>query len=259
MQRRKKRRKRREKKITIRWHWNCKKNPHDAWKQEQERWKTHSDESSIGILGNQLVNEIFLRKYFSKMSVRLILIGLLIFATLVIPLVQLSIGFHYVDKPESCPIKQDIPLLMAIGGFFQIIFFAVAFAFIFNVTPDKYKKQKNQTAAQKSAKGSNRASKILIGKILSNSLFSYLHTWDFLIGCITGILGACAIIFFILLQFRVYRIFQEVQWTTNDGKTYCVFTIYSGAFGLIIATYVAFILLLTVGIILICGVGARKP
>lgn len=192
------------------------------------------------------------------MSIRYILIGLLIFATLVIPLVQLSIGFHYIDYEKICPIQRDIMLLMAIGGFFEIIFFAVAFAFIWNVTPDKYKKQKVQTAAQKSAKGNSRASLILIGKILSNSSFVYLKKLDFLLGCITGILGACAIVFFILIQLRVYTNFRTAQWTDTDKDTYCQFTIFSSAFGLMIATYVAFIFLIAVGIILICGIGARK-
>lgn len=192
------------------------------------------------------------------MAIRGILIGLLIFATLVIPLVQLSIGFHYIDKRELCPIQHDIMLLMAIGGFFEIIFFAVAFAFIWNVTPAKYKKQKVQSVAQKSSKGSNRASLILIGKNISNFLFVYLHQSHFQSGCITGILGACAIIFFVLIQLRVYTNFRTAQWTDASISTYCLFTIYSSAFGLMIATYVAFLLLFTVAIILICGIGASK-
>lgn len=113
------------------------------------------------------------------MAIRHIVIGVLIFATLVIPLVQLSIGFHYIDKQELCPIQHDITLLMAIGGFFEIIFFAVAFAFIYSVTPSKYKEQKVQSVAQKSAKGNNRASLILIGKKQIKFAFFYLHKSDF--------------------------------------------------------------------------------
>jgi mannose/fructose/N-acetylgalactosamine-specific phosphotransferase system component IIC len=96
------------------------------------------------------------------MSARQYIIGFLIFATLVIPLVQLSFGFHYVNY-TSCPIENDIMILMAIGGVFEIIFFAAAFGFVLAVIPSKYKKEKKQTEAQKNAKGNNRASLILVG------------------------------------------------------------------------------------------------
>ncbi len=88
------------------------------------------------------------------------------FATLVIPIVELSFGFHYITSTSNgpCPIQQDIMVLMAIGGVFQVIFFAVAFGFLTKATPAKYKKQTNQSAAQNTAKGSNRASLIIIGK-----------------------------------------------------------------------------------------------
>lgn len=98
------------------------------------------------------------------MSWRQITIGCLIFATLVIPIVQLSFGFHYINIDGSCPTQRDIMLLMAIGGVFEAIFFAATFGFINAVTPAKYKQEKNQSVAQKSAKGSNRASLIIIGK-----------------------------------------------------------------------------------------------
>jgi len=99
------------------------------------------------------------------MSVRQFLIGFFIFATLVIPIVQLSFGFHYIDSETLCPLQHDIMLLMAIGGVFEIIFFAASFGFIYKLTPSKYKVQKAKTAAQESAKGNNRASTILIGKL----------------------------------------------------------------------------------------------
>jgi len=89
-------------------------------------------------------------------------------ATLVIPIVQLSFGFHYITSDSEtegpCPIQRDIMVLMAIGGVFQVIFFAVAFGFFTKATPAKYKKQTNQSAAQNTAKGNNRASLIIIGK-----------------------------------------------------------------------------------------------
>lgn len=104
------------------------------------------------------------------MSLRQFLIGFLIFSTLVIPIVQLSFGFHYIDKETLCPLLHDIMLLMAIGGFFEVIFFAACFGFIYKLTPSKYKVQKAKTAAQQSAQGSNRASSILIGKFSTKNL-----------------------------------------------------------------------------------------
>lgn len=98
------------------------------------------------------------------MSPRQIILGCLIFATLVIPIVQLSFGFHYINTPDDCRAKSDIMLLMAIGGVFEALFFAASFGFIYKVTPEKYKAAKNVSVAQKSAKGSNRASFIIIGE-----------------------------------------------------------------------------------------------
>jgi uncharacterized protein (DUF2062 family) len=98
------------------------------------------------------------------MSCRTITLGILILSTLVIPIVQLAFGFHYINTADICPLQQDIMLLMALGGVFEAIFFAAAFGFLCNVTPSKYKQQKKKTAAQATAQGSNRASKILIGK-----------------------------------------------------------------------------------------------
>ncbi|CAF1291943.1 unnamed protein product [Rotaria sp. Silwood1] len=145
------------------------------------------------------------------MSWRQILIGFLIFATLVIPIVQLSFGFHYIKQNNVCPIESDIMLLMAIGGVFEVIFFAASFGFVCAVTPSKYKKQKSKSTAADNTKGSNRASLILVGFI-------------------TAILGACAIIFFVLIQIRVYANFNEAQWTVSDSPKYCLFTVFSSAF-----------------------------
>ena len=114
------------------------------------------------------------------MSCRTITIGCLIFATLVIPIVQLSFGFHYVDS-GSCPLQADIMILMAIGGCFELIFFAAVFGFLCAVTPSKHKEKKNKPVAnkpvaEKSAQGSNRASLILVG----NSSHFFVLALDFL-------------------------------------------------------------------------------
>jgi hypothetical protein len=87
------------------------------------------------------------------------------FATLVIPLIQLSIGFYYVSSIGVCPLENDIMLLMSIGGVFEAIFFAAAFAFVMSITPARYKTEKKLTAAEISAKGSSRGSQLIIGKL----------------------------------------------------------------------------------------------
>ncbi|CAF1593971.1 unnamed protein product [Adineta ricciae] len=173
------------------------------------------------------------------MSWRTILLACLMFSTLVIPIVQLSFGFHFINTPEKCPAQRDLMLLMAIGGVFQALFFAATFGFVYKITPSKYKAEKKQTVAQQSAQGNSRTSFVVIG-------------------CITGIIGACAIIFFVVLQIQVYSIFKTVNTNNTSDPLYCLFQIFSSAFGLIIATYVAFLLLFIVSIIFLCGIGARK-
>ncbi len=72
-------------------------------------------------------------------------------------------------------------------------------------------------------------------------------------------LGACAIIFFVLIQYRVYGNYSIAQWSNSTAtSSYCIFPIYSSAFGLMIATYVCFILLFIVAIILLCGICVPK-
>ena len=97
------------------------------------------------------------------MALRQVLLVFLILATLIIPLVQLSIGFYYVNSIELCPLQQDLMLLMSIGGVFEMVFFAAGFGFFFSITPAKYKTNKNLSAAQQSAKGGNGGTQLLIG------------------------------------------------------------------------------------------------
>jgi hypothetical protein len=192
------------------------------------------------------------------MSLRAIIIGFLIFATIVIPLVQLSFGFHYVNYTSLCPVQSDIMILMSIGGVFQAIFFAIGAAFLYAVTPARFKQQKNKKSeAQQSAKGNNRASLILIGKSYYVAFILVLLSVIY-VGCITGIFGACAIIFFVLLQLRVFGNINNVQYTDSTLSSYCLFAIFSSAFGLIIATYVAFLLYIIVAFIFICGICLPK-
>jgi hypothetical protein len=65
--------------------------------------------------------------------------------------------------------------------------------------------------------------------------------------------------FFVLIQMRVYGNFQTAQWTDTGRSDYCLFAIYSSAFGLMIATYVAFVFIFIVAIILICGLCLPRP
>lgn len=195
------------------------------------------------------------------MSCRNLVLALLIGCTLVVPIVQLGFGFHYVNSPSSCTLYPDIMLLMAIGGVFQAIFYAACFGFLYNITPSKYKKTKVKSVAQASAKGSNRASKILIGT-LTNVIFSteneIFTEHVFFLGLITAIFGACAMTFFVLIQFRVYPNMNRVNYNNLNSTTYCSFTVFTSAFGLSIATYVALLFIVIVAFILLCGIGAHK-
>ena len=103
------------------------------------------------------------------MSYVQIVLGCLVFAALVIPIVQLAFGFHYIGSPTLCPIQPDIMLLMAIGGVFEAIFFTATIGLICTVIPKPPEKKKKsnsneKSVAQASAEGSNRASKILFGR-----------------------------------------------------------------------------------------------
>lgn len=100
------------------------------------------------------------------MSCRQILIIVLMLTALIIPLIELSIGFYYVNSISLCPIQHDIMLLMSIGGVFNTIFLAAAFAFVFSITPARFKSEKAVSSAEAMAKGSNRANQILTGIFL---------------------------------------------------------------------------------------------
>ena len=55
--------------------------------------------------------------------------------TFIIPIVQLSIGFHYVvqdgqNSNDPCSAAPDLPLLMGIGGIFTLFFLGIAYHFL---------------------------------------------------------------------------------------------------------------------------------
>ena len=95
------------------------------------------------------------------MSARQILIISILLTTIIIPLIELSLGFYYVNSPDLCPIQYDIMLILAIGGVFQTILFTAGFGFVFAITPAKFKSEKKSDA-----KETNRATQILIGNFL---------------------------------------------------------------------------------------------
>ncbi|CAF1013029.1 unnamed protein product [Rotaria sordida] len=163
------------------------------------------------------------------MSFRKILIVCLILITLSVSFIQLSFGFYYINSIASCLLQHDIMLLMSIGGVFQAIFFVGAFAFVYSITPARFKTGNK--------KATNRISQTLIG-------------------CITCIVGTCAIIFFILIQVRIYGNYNDFQWKNSTQSNYCLFTIFYSALGSIIGTYIAIILFSTVTIVLLFGIGA---
>jgi hypothetical protein len=140
---------------------------------------------------------------------------------------------------------------MAIGGVFQTILFTAGFGFVFAITPARFKSEKKSDA-----KETNRATQILIGNFLL-----ILHSFDYSndhLGCITFIFAACALTFFVLLQIRVYGNYQKVQTKSPGQPNYCLFTIYFGAFGIIIAIYIGFILFFTVAFMKLFGIGLVK-
>jgi hypothetical protein len=64
--------------------------------------------------------------------------------------------------------------------------------------------------------------------------------------------------FFVLLQIRVYGNYKKVQTKSSTQSNYCLFTIYFGAFGIIIAVYIGFILFFVVTILKLFGIGLQK-
>lgn len=65
-------------------------------------------------------------------------------------------------------------------------------------------------------------------------------------------------IFFVLLQVRVYGNFRRVQGSNSTLTTYCDSNLFSSAVGLMISTYVAFIFLVIVAVLLLLGIGVKK-
>ena len=103
------------------------------------------------------------------MAIRKVLVLVLVLTTLIIPLTQLAIGFYYVDTSGVCPLQNDLPIIMSIGGVFQTIFFAAAFALVFSITPKAYKLSK-KADAEANGKSGNRSTQLLIGKLKKKML-----------------------------------------------------------------------------------------
>jgi len=63
------------------------------------------------------------------------IVAVCIIITFIIPLIQLAIGFNHVVKdganPNSvCQAAPDLPLLLAIGGIFALVFLGTAYGFL---------------------------------------------------------------------------------------------------------------------------------
>ncbi|UJR14573.1 hypothetical protein I4U23_001569 [Adineta vaga] len=139
--------------------------------------------------------------------------------TFLIPLIQLSIGFNYIVKDGTdagtvCRAASDLPLLLAIGGIFSLFFLGSAYGFLKMIS--SVDKQLSDVAG--------KAPKILIGMV------------SFMFGSIT-------LIFFILIQMRVYGSYSNgVEFDNQLATNYCRATVMRGALAMIILTYITVII-----------------
>ncbi|CAF2631582.1 unnamed protein product [Rotaria sp. Silwood2] len=151
----------------------------------------------------------------------------------IIPIIQLSIGFHYIvkngqDPNKQCEAASDLPLLMAIGGIFALFFLGTAYGFLKMIS--SINKQQSDVAG--------KTPKILVG--LASFIF-----------------GAITFIFFILLQIRVYRAYSNgVQFNSASLFNYCQPAVMRGALAVIILTYIN--MFLFIGILLFIVINTRN-
>jgi hypothetical protein len=64
-----------------------------------------------------------------------IIVAVCALITFIIPLIQLSIGFHFIvsdgtNPNTKCQAAPDLPLLLAIGGIFALFFLGLAYGFL---------------------------------------------------------------------------------------------------------------------------------
>ena len=157
-----------------------------------------------------------------KLSLLSVTLTLAILITFIIPFIQLSIGFHYVvkdgeDANARCSAAIDLPLLMAIGGIFALFSLGTSYSFLRMIT------SKNQQSDM-----AGRVPRILLGLV-------------------SLIFGSITLIFFILIQMRVYQAYSNnVQFTDPSKNNYCHSTVMRGALAMIISTYVSIFLFFSV-------------
>lgn len=172
--------------------------------------------------------------------VRLVALLCLLF-TLIVPFVQLSIGFQYVvhdgqNADKQCAIAPDLPLLMAIGGIFTLFFLGLAYGFLKMLSSIRI--QQSDIAG--------RMPRLLVGRYSIES-HDVLSPWYLLPGLMTFIFGSITLIFFVLIQFRVYTAYsQRLQYDVRPLVNSCQPIVIHGALISIILTY--FSLLLFIGI-----------
>ncbi|CAF0743753.1 unnamed protein product [Adineta ricciae] len=135
--------------------------------------------------------------------------------TFIIPLIQLSIGFNHVVKDGTsadtvCRVAPDLPLLLAIGGIFALFFLGTAYGLL------------------KMISSVNKQQSDIAGK-----------TPKILIGMISFIFGAITLIFFILIQMRVYGSYSSgINFDNTSAMNYCRSPVMRGALAMIVLTYI---------------------
>ncbi|CAF3426788.1 unnamed protein product [Rotaria sp. Silwood1] len=153
--------------------------------------------------------------------------------TFIIPMVQLFIGFKYIVQNEDNPKQQckaalNLPSLMIIFGIFALFFLSTAYGFLKIISSvSKYQSDVSQ-----------KMLKILVG--LASFIF-----------------GTITLIFFILIQIRVYgHYLKGVQFNNNSVSSYCQSTVMRDALIMIILTYIN--MSLFVGILVFTIVNTRN-
>ena len=167
--------------------------------------------------------------------------------TFIIPLVQLSIGFHYVVKDgqsarQHCAAAPDLPLLMAMGGVFTLFFLGIAYGLI----------QMLSSINNQQSDIAGKMPKFLVGMCCFLSIRISQIWFFFSSGLITFLFGSIAFIFFILIQIRVYDVYSTpIQYQMESVLISCQSIISRSAFILIILTYISLLLFLASALLLL--------
>ncbi|CAF0947421.1 unnamed protein product [Rotaria sp. Silwood1] len=151
--------------------------------------------------------------------------------TFIIPIVQLFLGFKYLaqigDNPnQQCQAASDLSLFMCIGGVFALFVLGTTYVFLKIISSlNKYQSDVP-----------TKTSKILV-RLVS---FTFV---------------AITLIFFILIQIRVYAVYSKAtQINSNSESNYCQLIVTRGALAMIILTYVNMFLFITIIVFMIVNI-----